>query len=116
MYSTRRLTRLPDESLRDGLSRASQKLIIAKVLGEYNLSFGQASAKTRKSKIVMARHMIHYLLTADADKSFQDISYVFGLNHCTIINSRNKIEDLMETNREFKLKLITVITKINREL
>ena len=114
MHSTRRITRLPDESLRDGLSRASQKVIIKSVLSEYNLSFEQAAVKKRSSKIVMARHMIHYLLTVDADKSFQDISYVFGLNHCTIINSRNKIEDLMETNREFKLKLITVITKINR--
>jgi len=116
MHTDRRITRLPDESLRDCLLQASQELIIATVLTDAGLSPQQVASKTRAAKIIMPRHMIHYLLSVNIERSFNDIGQVFCKDHGTVINSRNAIENLMDTNREFKEKLITLITKIKNQL
>lgn len=116
MYSKRRITRLPDESLRDCLLQASQELIIATVLDDAGLSFQQACAKTRAAKTIMVRHMIHYLLSVNTERSFNDIGQLLCKDHGTVINSRNAIENMMDTNREFRLQLIKLITKIKNQI
>ncbi len=112
MHESRRLTRLPDESLREGLVNATQEQIISAVLSESGLSFDQANDKTRSFDIVMTRHMIHYLLSVNADRSFESIRYVFMKDHATVVHSRNVVEDMIDTNHEFKLKIIKIATKI----
>ena len=116
MHTKRRITRLPDDSLRDCIIQASQALIISAVLADSGLTFQQVASKTRAAKIIMTRHLIHYLLSVNPDKPYREISYVFQKDHCTVIHSRNVIEDIMDTNREFKEKLITLITKIKNQL
>ena len=115
MHESRRLTRLPDESLRDGLVNADWGIIIQTVLTDAGITLDQASKKTRAFKIVMARHMIHYLLSIDPNRSFEAIAKVFMKDHATAIHSRNVMEELIETNREFKLKVISISTKIKNQ-
>lgn len=116
MHESRRLTRLPDESLREGLASATQDQIIATALAEAGITFNQAKDKTRTFRIIMTRHMIHYLLSVNPDRSFEDIALIFTKDHATAIHSRNVMEDLIETNREIKLKVITISTRIKNLL
>lgn len=116
MHENRRLTRLPDESLREGLIKATRDQIIETTLSEAGLSFDQAKDKTRIFKIIMTRHMIHYLLSVNPDRSFEEIAQVFGKDHATTIHSRNVMEDMVEINRGLKLKIITISTKIKNLL
>ena len=116
MYSKRRITRLPDESLRDCLLKAPQELITDTVLAESGFTFKQACEKTRAAKTIMVRHLIHYLLSVNPERSFNDIGQLLCKDHGTVINSRNEIENMMYTNREFRLRLITLITKIKNQI
>ena len=115
MHESRRLTRLPDESLREGLVKATQDQIIETTLSESGFSFDQVKDKTRAFKIIMTRHIIHYLLSVNPDRSFESIRFVFMKDHATVIHSRNVMEEMIETNREFKLKIITISTKIRNQ-
>lgn len=115
MYKSRRLTRLPDESLREGLVKATQDQIVLEALAESGLTFDQVKVKTRVNKIIMTRHIIHYLLSVNPDRSFQSIRFLFNKDHATVLHGRDVIEDLIENNRELKLKIITISTKIRNQ-
>lgn len=116
MHKNRRITRLPDESPREGLVKASGELIIRTVLSESGLSFAEVENKTRAFNIVITRHVIHYLLSVNPDRSFGEISKVFKKDHCTVVHSRSVCEDMIETSRQFKLKIILISTKIKNLL
>ncbi|MDO9255437.1 MAG: helix-turn-helix domain-containing protein [Bacteroidales bacterium] len=115
MHKNRRLTRLPDESLREGLVMATQDQIVSETLSEAGFTLDQVKNKTRANKIIMTRHIIHYLLSVNPDRSFESIRFLFMKDHATVVHSRNVIEDLIESNRELKLKVITISTKIRNQ-
>ena len=106
MHTGRRITRLPDESLREGLKIAPLQLIIDTVLEHESASWDDVRQGTRRLPILMCRHMIHYLASISEERTFFEIAAIFQLDHATAMNSRNVVENLFETNHEFKLKLI----------
>jgi len=108
----RRITQLPDESLRPGLMRASEQSIITSVVSESGLAGEMIWQKTRKQPVVIARHMAMYFLTVNEDRPFSKIGLMFGKDHCSVINSRNAIENWILSDREMKLRVIRISQKI----
>lgn len=108
MYANRRITILPDECLRDGLSKAPASCIINAVIDHYGTSMEILRSHSRKLPIVLVRHMIHYLLSIDMERPFSEIARTFNLDHATALNSRKKIEDWVETSRDVKLVVIKI--------
>lgn len=56
--------------------------------------------------------MAIYFLTVNEYRPFSKIGVMFGKDHCSVINSRNKIEDWMQTNHDMKLRIIKISKQI----
>ena len=104
----RRNTKQPDESLRDALEKADISTVINTVLDHSGLTLMECKMKTRKGPIVLARHTVYYLLSINPSRSFSSIGTVFGLDHATAINSRNTIEDWIDSDNSFRHRMIEI--------
>lgn len=115
----RHVTILPDESMRSGLLVCEREMVINAITFESGFSFAELSQKNRKQPIVICRHLIAYFLSVNTNLTFYDISSVFGKTHATAINSVRATENMMLTNREFRLRIIrlsdTIINHINQK-
>jgi len=69
--------------------------ILEKILKEhYNMTIETVSRKTRSLDVVPYRQVIHTILCRHTTMSLGRIGLDIGRkNHCTVINSRKKIED-----------------------
>lgn len=104
--SSRRITKLPDESLRKGLSEASEKTIVDVVLEKSGFTLEEISSKTRKQDIVIARHLIAYFGTVNMYRSTIQIGILCKKNHATVLNSRKAIENWIISDHNMKLIVI----------
>lgn len=59
--------------------------------------------KTRKREVVQARQICHYLAKNHINRSLAHIGEYFGnVDHATVLHSCRTINNLLETNNEFK--------------
>lgn len=90
-----------------------QAFFLATDTNEY-LLFG----KSRKSKYVRPRQMLHYLmyLNFKGKVSFKTIGEITGgKNHATVIHSKQAVLNDMETDVNFQQELIRVVTAMRKE-
>ncbi len=70
-------------------------------------------AKTRKREIVQARQLSMYLAKKMTENSLKDIGKHFGgRDHSTVIHSCQAVEDLLDTNEEFKESVSEIEKKL----
>jgi len=82
--------------------------IIQEINNKFNVDIRQ---KTRKKKVVYARHAAVYLLRTHTKLVWQDIAYNVGNSHHTsVIHSFKAAKDIMDTDDDY-LKSITEIKK-----
>jgi chromosomal replication initiation ATPase DnaA len=78
-----------------------------KVRGDNNLCFSDIKRKTRKQEIVILRQIYQSLLKKYTDMSFMEIGNITGWNggydHATVMHNCKVIENLLETNKKFRL-------------
>lgn len=116
MEYQRRLTKLPDESLRFGLLLAPAKTIMSVIVADSGITSEEIWSKSRKLNVVITRQLLMYMLTVNIKIPFEQIASIFGKNHATVIHARNTIENWIDTNHEMKLRVIRVSTKIINSL
>ena len=77
---------------------------IQKTVSEYyKLKVDQLKDKTRKKEIVIARQIAMYFSKEYTNHSLKSIGYHFGgRDHSTVIHAVQSINDLMDTNSNFK--------------
>ncbi|MCF8238324.1 MAG: chromosomal replication initiator protein DnaA [Saprospiraceae bacterium] len=74
------------------------------VADHYNISVDKLKAKTRKRPIVIARQLSMFLAKSLTNKSLKTIGEMFGgRDHSTVIYSCRAVQDMMDTDREFRL-------------
>jgi len=110
----RRKTLLPDESLREGLSAASVDVIYKTIVGESGINTKLLKSKTKVLDVVITRHLVHYFLSVNEDRSFSQIGKVFNKDHGTVISSRKVVENLISYDHDFKLRVIKLAADIIR--
>jgi chromosomal replication initiator protein len=96
--------------LRD-LLRSNEKIITIediqkKVADRYNIKFSDMSSSRRIRSIARPRQLAMYLSKTLTPKSLTDIGKKFGKkDHTTVIHAIKKIEELCETDAEFREEL-----------
>ena len=90
-------------------------LIIETVANHYRLSYSELIQRTRKREIVEARQVAAHLLKSNTNLSLQAIGKLLGdRNHATIVHSIKEVNNLLETNKEFRIKFQQIkIASIN---
>ena len=82
--------------------RITPDVIIDCVAEYYGLSATQVRGDSRKKEIAQARHMAVYLTREMTGLSLPRIGDAFGRDHSTIINSCDKVTQLLESNAQMK--------------
>ena len=82
--------------------RITPDLIIDCVADYYGLSAALLRGNSRKKEIAQARHVAVYLTREMTSMSLPRIGDAFGRDHSTIINSCDKVTQLLESNAQMK--------------
>jgi len=81
---------------------------------KYSLEIKDLKSKSRMSEIVLPRQLAMYLACTLTDMSTPEIGKAFGgRDHATVIHSRNKIKQMIETNPFFLELVNRLIEQIN---
>ncbi len=88
---------------------------IQRIVAEfYKIRMTDIKSSSRARPIVVPRQIAMYLIKKFLDKSLVDIGKAFGgKDHTTVINSLNKIEQLILTDPQFKNDIDDLTTQIN---
>jgi chromosomal replication initiator protein len=87
---------------------------IQKMVCEYfHLPYDRLLAKTRKREVVQARQITMYLAKKFTKSSLKNIGEHFGgFDHTTVIHSCQTVENLMDTDHEYKEHLLELQQKV----
>lgn len=72
-----------------------------------------ATQKNRKREIVTARQIAITLIKCNTRLSLNDIGYLFNKNYATIIHSHKVIDNLLATDKEFRIKFNNYLKYLN---
>lgn len=88
---------------------------IQKIVAEYyKIRITDLKSSSRAKPIVVPRQIAMYLIKKFLDKSLVEIGKSFGgKDHTTVINSLNKIENLQQTDPQFKNDIDDLVTQIH---
>lgn len=79
----------------------------------YHIPYDKLLAKTRKREIVQARQITMYLAKKFTKSSLKNIGEHFGgFDHTTVIHSCQTVENLMDTDVEYKEHLLEIQQKV----
>ena len=82
--------------------RITPDLIIDCVADYYGLSAALLRGNSRKKEIATARHVAVYLTREMTEMSLPRIGGAFGRDHSTIINSCDKVTQMMESSAQVR--------------
>lgn len=86
--------------------------IINYVSNYYNINPEIVRSESRKKEIVTVRHIAMYLCKKHTKHSLQEIGqFMGGKNHATVIHAQKKVNDMKETDKEFKKDFIRLEQK-----
>jgi chromosomal replication initiator protein len=83
------------------------------VCEHFGLTYDKLLAKTRKREVVQARQITMYLAKKFTKTSLKSIGEHFGgFDHTTVIHSCHTVENLMDTDAEYKEHLMQIQQKV----
>lgn len=91
----------------------SPELIAFIVSNEMNVSLLKLQSNIRKRRVVEARQIAMFLIRKHTDETLKQVGRMFGnRHHSSIIYACQTVEDLIETDKEYK----KLISKLNRKI
>ena len=79
----------------------------------YHVAYDRLLTKTRKREVVLARQITMYFAKKFTKQSLKTIGDHFGgFDHTTVIHSCQTVENLMETDSEYKENLLEIQQKV----
>jgi chromosomal replication initiator protein len=79
----------------------------------YHISYDRLLTKTRKREVVLARQITMYFAKKFTKQSLKTIGDHFGgFDHTTVIHSCQTVENLMQTDVEYKENLLELQQKV----
>lgn len=93
------------------------KLIIHTVCDVFNVSFADVASKTRDRHISDARHISMFIIkTKVALITWKAVAQFYGRDHSTVMHACAKVEDLIETDRDFKNRYDACIMSVQKAI
>ncbi len=81
----------------------------------YGISVNDILSTKRKQNFVLPRHIAMYILKQHYNYPYAKIGVILGnRDHTTIMNGCNKIESEINSNKELKMAVETILKKVNK--
>ena len=95
---------------KESISRLSLDQIMRRICSETKLTPEYLCMKSREPAIVVPRQLCHYMAAMRTKHSLAEIGFYFGgKDHATVLNSKNKIKNRIDTDKEFRDKWIPIL-------
>lgn len=97
-------------------NRLTPQKLINNFCEKVNVPYHLLQGKSRKREIVAPRQILMRLIKLNFGLNLHEIGRMMNKNHATVIHSINVIENLCDTDQEFKLRYNAIadhLTKIN---
>lgn len=89
------------------------KQIIASVCAFFDLTQKELTGPKRQKELVLPRHIIMYLLCEELGMTVEKVGQLLGgRDHTTVMHGRDKIKNLLSTNREVSRIMIELKQKL----
>lgn len=77
------------------------------VCSVWQLTPSKLHERTRKRKIVEARQLVFWYMTRLTKLSLADIGFIYGegYDHATVLHAKKTVNNMRDTNQEFREKL-----------
>lgn len=108
----RRETVLPQGIDGQLIAEAGRETIIESVLYYFGYTLSEIRVRNRKLDVLIPRHYIHYFMTLIDDISFREIGEVTGMDHASVLRSREVVENWINTNKHFRAQTYAIATLI----
>jgi hypothetical protein len=90
------------------------ELITQVVTGYYGVTWSKLVSKNRKRELVQPRQVLMYLMSAFTQLSLSEVGIrLGGRDHTTVIHSREKVKDLMDTDENYRAEIQHLIKLIS---
>jgi chromosomal replication initiation ATPase DnaA len=91
---------------------------VQKVVSEYmHIPIDLMNSNTRKREIVLARQMAMFFSKNFTKSSLSTIGNdIGGKDHATVLHACKTVNNLMDTDKLFKLKIDEIYTNLNKEI
>lgn len=80
----------------------------------WNIKLADMYTRTRKRDIVEARQVAMWYMVTIQRYTLHQAGDVFKLDHATAHYARNTVNDLMQVDRAFRLKVTAVVNKLRK--
>ena len=92
--------------------KLDHKKILDTVCAFFNLSLKDLTGPKRQKELVLPRHMAMYILCEDLNMTVEKIGQLLGgRDHTTVMHGRDRIKQLINSDREVQRLLIEVRQK-----
>lgn len=91
-----------------------ENIVIQTICNFYNISFSDLKGRNRKREIAEARHVTMYALTQWFNLSNYFAGDLLDRDHNTARHSTNEVNNLMDVDKHFKEKILTLKKILNK--
>lgn len=105
-----------------------ERLLLTMVAEEFNVTFDDLFTRTRKREICEPRQVAMYFLVQRNLKKYkhalyQQVGQKFfkkgvneGYDHCSVMHTCNKVRDIAQTDKHFRIKLLELEARLTPEM
>lgn len=95
---------------KESISGLTLDYILTRICSESKLTPEYLCMKTRERVIVVPRQLCHYMAAMRTKHSLSEIGFFFGgKDHATVLNSKRKIQNLIDTDKAFRDKWYPIL-------
>lgn len=94
------------------VSKVSREIIIETVCTHFDVTMEFLQKKCRKRPVVYKRQLLMYFLVNMTNETYKDIGGLFGMDHTSVIHSKDQIKDWLTVDQVVQADVETIKRKI----
>lgn len=90
--------------------------VISIVCDTYGISAEDIKSKSRKTGVIIARHIVHYFIsTKNLKPKYPYVYYATRRDHACMFNSVDRVQNMIDTEPEFNNTVKTISKELNND-
>lgn len=87
-------------------------IVIESVCSYFGVTIEFLQQRTRERPVVYKRQLLMYFLVSLTTETYKEIGDMFGMDHSSVIHSKDKVKDWLSVDHEVQADIIAIKQKI----
>lgn len=97
---------------RDIVVSKDREIVIESVCNYFGVTIEFLQQRTRERRVVYKRQLLMYFLVSLTTETYKEIGDMFGMDHSSVIHSKDKVKDWLSVDHEVQADVIAIKQKI----